>query len=68
MEITYVLIVSIVTYVLGAITKKFINKISNKYILIQIVIIKIINDWINYYPKIYTFFVYYHLFNNFLLT
>lgn len=68
MEITYALIVSIVTYVLGAITKKFINKISNKYILIQIVIIKIINDWIIYYPKIYTFFVYYHLFNNFLLT
>lgn len=51
MEITYAIIVSVVTYVLGAITKKFINKISDKYILIQIVIIKIINDWIIYYPK-----------------
>lgn len=38
-EITYVVIVSIVTYVLGAITKLFIESIPNRYIPIQNVII-----------------------------
>ena len=42
MEISYVLIVSIVTYILGAITKIFINRIPNKYIPIQNVVIGII--------------------------
>ena len=52
MEITYALIVSIVTYVLGAITKIFINKIPNKYIPIQNVIIGIISGCICYWTQI----------------
>ena len=52
MEITYALIVSIVTYVLDAITKIFINKIPNKYIPIQNVIIGVISGWICYWTQI----------------
>ena len=52
MEITYALVVSIVTYVLGAITKIFISKIPNKYIPIQNVIIGIISGCICYWTKI----------------
>lgn len=52
MEITYAIIVSIVTYVLGAITKLFINKIPNKYIPIQNVIIGVVSGCICYWSKI----------------
>lgn len=54
MEITYVIIVSVVTYVLGAITKIFIDNIPNKYIPIQNVLIGIISGLICYYNKIET--------------
>ena len=56
MEITYAIVISIVTYVLGAITKIFINKIPNKYIPIQNVIIGIISGCICYWTKIETDF------------
>lgn len=56
MEITYAIVVSIVTYVLGAITKIFINKIPNKYIPIQNVVIGIISGYICYWTKIETDF------------
>lgn len=56
MKITYAIIVSIVTYVLGAITKIFINKVPNKYIPIQNVIIGIIAGYICYRTKIETDF------------
>lgn len=52
MEITYAIIVSIVTYILGAITKLFINKIPNKYIPLQNVIVGIISGCICYWAKI----------------
>lgn len=52
MEITYVVIVYLVTYVLGAITKTFIDKIPNKYIPIQNVIIGTISGLICYFTKI----------------
>ena len=52
MEITYAIIVSIVTYILGAITKLFINKIPNKYIPLQNVIVGIISGCICYWVKI----------------
>lgn len=52
MKITYAIIVGIVTYVLGAITKLFINKIPNKYIPIQNVIIGIISGCICYWYEI----------------
>ncbi len=52
MEITYVVIVSIVTYVLGAITSLFIESIPNRYIPIQNVIIGLISALICYYSRI----------------
>ena len=42
MEITYILVISLVTYVFGSITKMFIDIIPNKYIPIQNVIIALI--------------------------
>ena len=52
MEINYVVIVFIVTYVFGAITKTFIDTIPNKYIPIQNVAIGIISGLICYFTKI----------------
>jgi len=52
MEITYVVIVFIVTYIFGAITKTFIDVIPNKYIPIQNVAIGIISGLICYFTKI----------------
>ena len=43
MEITYVVIIAIVAYILGAITKIFIDSVPNKYIPIQNVIVGIIS-------------------------
>lgn len=54
MEITYVIIISIVAYILGAITKIFIDKVPNKFIPIQNVVIGIISALICYYCKIET--------------
>lgn len=52
MEITYAIIVSVVTYVLGAITKIFINKVPNKYIPIQNIVIGIISGCICFWTHI----------------
>lgn len=52
MEITYMIIVGIVAYILGAIVKIFIEKVPNKYIPIQNVIIGIISALICYFTKI----------------
>lgn len=54
MEITYVVIITLVAYVLGSITKVFIDKIPNKYIPLQNVLIGIISAFICYYTKIET--------------
>lgn len=54
MEITYVVIVSVVTYVLGAITKIFIESIPNRYIPIQNVIIGLTSAIICYCANIET--------------
>lgn len=54
MEITYVVIVAIVTYVLGAITKSFIDVIPNKYIPLQNLIIGIISAVVCIYAKVET--------------
>ena len=43
MEITYVVIIAIVAYILGAITKIFIDNVPNKYIPIQNVLVGIIS-------------------------
>lgn len=54
MEITYVLIIAIVTYILGAITKIFIDVIPNKYIPLQNVVIGVVSALICYFTKIET--------------
>ena len=52
MEITYVIIIGIIAYICGAITKIFIDEIPNKYIPIQNVIIGIISAIICYFTGI----------------
>lgn len=52
MEITYVVIIAIVAYVLGAITKIFIDSVPNKYIPIQNVIVGIVSALICYFTGI----------------
>lgn len=52
MEITYVIIIAIIAYICGAITKIFIDEIPNKYIPIQNVIIGIISAIICYFTGI----------------
>lgn len=52
MEITYVVIVGCITYILGAITKLFVDSVPNKYIPIQNVIIGLISGLICYFTKI----------------
>lgn len=54
MEITYVIIIAIVTYVLGSITKLFIEVIPNKYIPLQNVVIGVVSALICYFTKIET--------------
>lgn len=57
MEITYVVIITIVAYVLGAITKTFVSKIPNKYIPLQNVVIGLVSALICYFTKIETNFL-----------
>lgn len=54
MEITYVVIISIITYICGAITKCFVDKIPNKYIPIQNVVIGLIAGFVCYFTKVET--------------
>lgn len=52
MEITYVIIIAIIAYICGAITKIFIDEIPNKFIPIQNVLIGIISGIICYFTGI----------------
>lgn len=54
MEITYVIIIAIVAYILGAITKIFIDNVPNKYIPIQNVLVGIISGLICYFAGVET--------------
>lgn len=54
MEITYVVIIAIVAYILGAITKIFIDSIPNKYIPVQNVVVGIVSALICYFTGIET--------------
>lgn len=54
MEITYVVIIAVVAYVLGAITKIFIDSIPNKYIPIQNVVVGVVSALICYFTGIET--------------
>ncbi len=52
MEITYVIVIAIIAYIFGAITKIFVDSIPNKYIPIQNVAIGIISALVCYFTKI----------------
>ena len=52
MEITYVIIIAIIAYIFGAITKMFVEEIPNKYIPIQNVAIGFISAVICYFTGI----------------
>lgn len=52
MEITYVIVVGIITYILGAITKIFIANVPNKYIPIQNVVIGVVSGLVCYFTKV----------------
>ena len=52
MEITYVIVIAIIAYIFGAITKIFIDSIPIKYIPIQNVIIGVVSALICYFTKI----------------
>ena len=54
MEITNVVIIAIIAYVLGSITKIFIEDIPNKFIPIQNVVIGVIAGLVCYFTKIET--------------
>ena len=54
MEITYIIIVGLVAYILGAITKVFIDTVPNKYIPIQNVIVGLISAFICYFCDVET--------------
>ena len=57
MQITYVIIVALVTYVLGNFTKLKWNKIPSKYIPIQNILIALISTFICYFSKVETNFL-----------
>ena len=57
MEITYIIVVAIVTYILGSLTKIFFSKIPNKFIPIQNVIIAFVASLICYVTKIEANFI-----------
>lgn len=52
MEVTYVIIVAIVAYIFGAITKAFIEVIPNRFIPLQNVVIGFISAFICFFCKI----------------
>ena len=52
MEITYLIVIALVAYILGSITSLFISFIPNKYIPIQNVLIGLISAFICYFTKV----------------
>lgn len=52
MEITYVVVIAIIAYIFGAITKVWIDEIPNKYIPVQNVVIGLISGLICYFTGI----------------
>lgn len=57
MEVSYVIVVAIVTYILGAFTKLKWESLPHKYIPIQNVIIAIISTFICFFAKIEPSFI-----------
>ena len=62
MEVTYMLIVSVVAYILGAVDRLFMETIPNRFIPIQNVIVGIISGIVCYFADIET-----NLFNSIIV-
>ena len=54
MEMTYMLIITLVAYIIGSITELFVTNLPKKYIPIQNIIIGLISAFICYFSKIET--------------
>ena len=54
MEVTYIVVITIVAYILGSITKIFIEKLPNKYIPLQNVFVGLTSALICYFTNIET--------------
>ena len=52
MEITYTIVIFLVTYVLGSVTKLFISSVPNKFIPLQNVLIGVASGLICYFTKV----------------
>lgn len=52
MDTSYIIIITLLGYVLGAVTKVFIDVIPNKYIPLQNVIVGLISIFIYYFTKV----------------
>ncbi len=52
MEVTYMLIVSVVTYILGAINRAFFETLPNRFFPIQNVVIGLISGFVCYFANI----------------
>lgn len=52
MEVTYLMIIALVTYILGALVKTKVDKIPNKYIPLQNVIIGLVAGIVCYLIKV----------------
>lgn len=54
MEITYIVIISLITYCLGSVTKVFIDKVPNKFIPLQNVFIGVVSGLICFFSGLET--------------
>ena len=54
MEITYIVIITVVAYILGSITKVFIDEVPNKYIPLQNVVVGLVSAFICFFTKVET--------------
>ncbi len=54
MQVTYVVVVGLMTYILGAVTKTFVDQVPNRYIPMQNLLIGLISAGICVYAKIET--------------
>lgn len=54
MEITYVVVISLITYCLGAVTKVFVNSVPSKFIPLQNVVIGVISALICFFAGLET--------------
>lgn len=49
MEVTYIVVISLITYCLGAVTKAFVEQVPNKFLPLQNVVIGIVSGLICFF-------------------